>query len=106
MGLTMSSNHPTLSLDIDGTTFAVAFDRYDGNRCRYWWRIAVESHNVADENTDLTAPGEPDLPDALRTLLTFANGAPDLFPNLHAAGADLEEITSAGLDWLTSGGDR
>lgn len=99
------NTNPTLTLDLDGCTFAVAFDRYDGNRCRYWWRVAIDSHNVADENTDLTAPGEPDLVDALGSLLTFVNGDPSLFPNLHAAGADLEELSSAGLDWL-KGEDR
>lgn len=86
---------PTLTLAMpDGLTYAVAFDRYDGDRCRYWWRIAVESHNVADECDDLSMVGEPDLTAALETLLTFASCTDDparLFPNLHRAGLDLEQ---------------
>ena len=87
------NGNPTLTLSMpDGVTYSVAFDRFDLDRIRYSWRIAVESHNVADAASDLSmVQYEPDLADALRTLLCFANGDPSLFPNLTAAGLDLAQ---------------
>ena len=94
----MIADGPTLTLEMpDGLTYSVAFDRYDGDRCRYHWRIAAEAHNVADECDDLSMVGEPDLAEALDTLLVFASCTDEparLFPNLTRAGADLGEAAS------------
>lgn len=93
----IDTENPTLTLTVHGVTFSVAFDRVDAaqhDRMRYLWEIAAEGANVRDAGDDLTCVGEPDLCEALRTLIVFAEcgdrGA--LFPNLHAAGLDFDEL--------------
>ena len=87
----MTERDHSLTLELDGTTFAVAFDRYETGRVRYWWRVAIDSHGIADEGTDLSCAGEIDLADALRSLIVFVSDDMDNFPNLRNAGADLED---------------
>jgi hypothetical protein len=108
MGVTMidldNTADPVLSLTLDGITVAVQFDRYDLDRCRYRYRVSCEGHNIADEGDDLSCVGEPDLVDALRTLGAFMR--PDLFPNLHQAGADLDRIGLDLSEWMTDPNER
>jgi hypothetical protein len=69
-----------------GLTISVSFDRYDAcqpGRCRYAYRIVGADHRDGDpiyaEGSDLTCVGDPDLPEALRTLLSFWSAAQESY---------------------------
>ena len=65
--------NPTLTLDVpDGPiTFRVRFDRWDGPKPQFWYRI--ESGKASHEATDLRlgASATPSLSEALRSLVEF-----------------------------------
>lgn len=64
---------PTLTLSVpDGpVTFSVRFDRWDGARPQFWYR--VESNGAGHEAEDLRlgASTDPSLAEAMRALLDF-----------------------------------
>ena len=88
------NENPVLTIRDLGLDISVWFDRYDGDRCQYGYRIADKSAIPTDPNggvlaegTDLRSPGEPDLCDALRTLLVFLAAAVESYDH---AGIDGE----------------
>jgi hypothetical protein len=121
-----NNRNPVLTITDLGLTISVWFDRYDSfgtvdhPRSQYAYRIVDATHRDGDpiyaEGTDLRAPGDPDLIDALRTLLNFWSAAQesydhnpkgenaDLFPAaLLDIGISSDEIAYT-ASWL--GGDR
>lgn len=74
-----NNRNPVLTLTDLGLTIAVWFDRYDGDRSRYGYSIsdaaATPDEAPLAEGTDLSMCGDPDLPEAMRTLLTFYSAA-------------------------------
>jgi hypothetical protein len=109
----MSSNqNPELTLRDLGLNITVWFDRYDTRqpaRVQYGYRITGQDHRDGDpiyaEGTDLTCVGDPDLPEAMRTLLTFWSAAIESYNYVTASGergenADLfpESLLSLAID--------
>lgn len=96
MGVTaMLHDRPSLSFEVAGVTFTVAFDRADAhqlNRMRYYWEVSAQ--NVRDYGDDLTCVGDVDLRAALESLIVFAEcgDTAELFPNLHAAGLSFDDL--------------
>ena len=82
------NTNPILTIRDLGLDISVWFDRYDNwqpERSRYGYSIADKSA-LPDElplatGTDLTCVGEPDLCEALRTLLTFLSAAIESYPD-------------------------
>lgn len=122
-----ANQNPELSMRDLGLTITVWFDRYDSgqpSRAQYGYRITGQDHREGDpiyaEGTDLTCVGDPDLPEAMRTLLSFWSAAvesynyvtasgergenADLFPEaLLELGIDADDVTYA-ASWL--GGEQ
>ena len=111
-----NNRNPVLTLEDLGLSISIWFDRYDGDRCQYGYRIVGADHREGDpiyaEGTDLRSPGEPDLADAMRTLCSFWSAAiesynytprgenADLFPEaLLELGIDADEVAYA-ASWL------
>ena len=87
-----ANTNPILSVTDPETnlTFSVQFDRWDSlqaNRARWFW--TVTDGEVSASGDDLTTVGDPLAPDALETLLSFAENAammgPDAFGPMNAA---------------------
>lgn len=90
---------PILTISDAGVSYSVWFDRYDGDRCQYGWRIAeTDSGRVLGEGDDLrSGSGAPiDLPDMLETLLGFLGAFLESYPD--GENADLFPAACADID--------
>lgn len=106
----MSSNtNPVLTIRDLGLDIAVWFDRYDTvspARSQYGYRIsdASDASVILAEGTDLRSPGDPDLPAALRSLLSFWSAAQESYDR-HPRGENADLFPAALLD-LNLGSDE
>lgn len=67
----MSSNL-TLTLAQDNYAFAVEFDRWDGERAQFLWRVIVDGETIGyGDDLRLGSLKDPCEAEALETLLTF-----------------------------------
>jgi len=96
--MSYANRNPELSLRDLGLTITVWFDRYDAGqvgRVQYGYRITGQDHRDGDpiyaEGTDLTCVGDPDLADAMRTLLTFWSAAIESYDYAQRQGVSLSE---------------
>jgi hypothetical protein len=94
----MTNTNPTLTMRDLGFDISVWFDRYDTvqpARSRYCYRIVGQDHRDGDpiyaEGDDLTCVGDPDLPEAMRTLLSFWSAACDSYDHAQRTGVSLSE---------------
>ena len=101
----MTINHnqnPVLTMRDMGFDISVWFDRYDGDRSRYGYRIVGQDHRDGDpvyaEGDDLSECGDPDLVSALRSLLSFWSAAIESYPDGENASLFPAELLSLGID--------
>ena len=93
------SAHPTMTLDIEGVTIAVRFDRFDMDQAQYEWEVSCQ--NVTDHGEMRGAGGEPiALDGAITQIIDAMRDQPAAFPLMEAANLDLAYIASQAAHYL------
>lgn len=96
----VTASEPILTITDSGIAYSVWFDRYDGDRCQYGYRIAHADDPaiVLGEGDDLRSGSgaEIDLADTLGSLLGFLGAFLESWPD--GENADLFPEACAAID--------
>ena len=78
--------HPTLTLDVEGVTISVRFDRFDGDQPTYEWTVATTFGDAASDSGPSRGQGGTPiaLDAAMLQILEGMRDQPELFPHMNA----------------------